>query len=123
MANLQRGNLGPDVQALQQRLNDLGADPRLVVDGVFGARTEAAVIAFQRTHNLVPDGVVGPRTRAALDLPDRDEHTAQTPIPADVETRIRQVMDMLVMSTGSRRTALRGWSEICKLSPECCRIA
>ncbi len=96
MANLQRGNLGPDVQALQQRLNDLGADPRLVVDGVFGARTEAAVIAFQRTHNLVPDGVVGPRTRAALDLPDRDEHTAQTPIPADVETRIRQVMDMLV---------------------------
>ena len=35
--------------------------------GVFDARTEAAVRAFQRDRGLVPDGIVGPRTWAALD--------------------------------------------------------
>ncbi|MBA2734757.1 MAG: peptidoglycan-binding protein, partial [Acidobacteria bacterium] len=33
----------------------------------FGAKTEAAVRAFQRTHRLTPDGIVGPRTWRALD--------------------------------------------------------
>ncbi|MET0340090.1 MAG: N-acetylmuramoyl-L-alanine amidase [Polyangiales bacterium] len=39
-------------------------------DGVFGARTEAAVRALQRAHGLVPDGIVGPKTWRALDALD-----------------------------------------------------
>ncbi|HEY4660918.1 MAG TPA: peptidoglycan-binding domain-containing protein [Candidatus Acidoferrum sp.] len=39
----------------------------VVVDGNFGAKTEAAVRAFQQAHGAVPDGIVGPRTWALLD--------------------------------------------------------
>ena len=35
-------------------------------DGIFGVKTEAAVIAFQKSHNLTPDGIVGAKTWAAL---------------------------------------------------------
>jgi len=36
-------------------------------DGSFGAKTEAAIRAFQRSHGLVPDGIVGPKTWVILD--------------------------------------------------------
>jgi peptidoglycan hydrolase-like protein with peptidoglycan-binding domain len=41
-------------------------DPSLVVDGIFGTQTEAAVKFFQEGANLAPDGCVGPETWAAL---------------------------------------------------------
>jgi len=60
------GDRGPEVVALQQRLNALGS--QLTVDGIFGTGTRAAVMAFQAAHDLDADGVVGNRTRAALGL-------------------------------------------------------
>jgi hypothetical protein len=60
------GDRGPDVLALQRRLNALGAD--LTEDGEFGKGTHAAVMAFQGSNGLRPDGVVGATTRAALGL-------------------------------------------------------
>jgi len=65
MSVLKRDSSGPDVLTLQSTLKQLGFDPQ-GVDGVFGAGTEAAVIAFQRSKGLTPDGVVGPNTIAAL---------------------------------------------------------
>ena len=65
MPVLKRGSSGPDVLSLQSILKQLGFDPN-GVDGVFGAGTEAAVIAFQTSNSLAPDGVVGPSTMAAL---------------------------------------------------------
>ncbi len=56
---LQRGARGVLVEEIQQRVG-------VTVDGIFGARTEAAVRQFQRDNGLVPDGIVGPRTWAAL---------------------------------------------------------
>jgi peptidoglycan hydrolase-like protein with peptidoglycan-binding domain len=38
----------------------------VVVDGVFGAKTDAAVRAFQMDKHLAVDGIVGPETWSAL---------------------------------------------------------
>lgn len=61
------GSRGFDVALVQLQLNLKGTpSPRLVVDGVFGPLTHAAVTAFQRKSCLSPDGVAGPRTHAEL---------------------------------------------------------
>lgn len=59
MLAISRGSKGEAVRTLQERLS-------LAVDGVFGAKTEAAVKAFQSAHGLTPDGIVGPKTWAAI---------------------------------------------------------
>lgn len=61
---LRRGNKGNDVRWLQYALNKHGYG--LVVDGIFGSKTEAAVLHFQSKHNLVQDALVGARTRGEL---------------------------------------------------------
>jgi hypothetical protein len=65
-ALLRRGANGPAVVTLQKELNRHGATPSLVADGDFGAKTLAAVLAFQREAQLVADGIVGTRTWEAL---------------------------------------------------------
>lgn len=63
---LRRGEGDPAViSELQQALSSAGYDPG-PVDGTFGARTEAAVVAFQQANGLSADGVVGPETASAL---------------------------------------------------------
>jgi peptidoglycan hydrolase-like protein with peptidoglycan-binding domain len=52
------------VRSLQYLLNAHGA--RLRVNGRFGARTKAAVVAFQRKHKLSASGVVNAKTWKAL---------------------------------------------------------
>ena len=52
------------VRSLQYLLDAHGA--KLAADGIFGAGTTAAVVAFQRAHHLTADGVVGPQTWDAL---------------------------------------------------------
>ncbi|MCI0714155.1 MAG: peptidoglycan-binding protein [Chloroflexi bacterium] len=63
-STLRMGSRSPEVQTLQQQLNNAGAN--LVVDGIFGPQTRQAVIQFQRAAGLAPDGVVGPQTWASL---------------------------------------------------------
>ena len=53
------GAAGPAVRYLQQRL-------RVHADGVYGPRTQRAVLDFQRSHHLRVDGVVGARTWRTL---------------------------------------------------------
>ena len=54
---LQEGDKLPAVGVLQKLLNRTGA--HLVCDGIFGKRTKAAVVEFQKLRKLVPDGIVG----------------------------------------------------------------
>lgn len=56
---------GEDVAAVQTRLELLGFAPGKP-DGIYGPKTEAAVIAFQANRGIKVDGIVGPDTRAAL---------------------------------------------------------
>jgi hypothetical protein len=91
--HLQRGSSGPSVAALQQRLNEKGANPPLEVDGIFGAKTEAAVKGFQAAHGLEADGIVGPLTRTALGISDPQPEpdgslSDPVPIPADINPGI-----------------------------------
>ena len=65
MPILKLGSSGSDVKNLQQKLKDLGFDPK-GVDGNFGPGTKAAVIAFQKSKGLHADGVAGPQTLSAL---------------------------------------------------------
>ena len=61
------GSRGSEVTQIQQRLQELGYDPG-TADGIFGTRTQQAVLAFQRDYGLTADGVVGEKTLAALGI-------------------------------------------------------
>lgn len=63
---LRRGTSGEDVKVWQGFLASRGHDPG-PIDGVFGAKTEAATKAFQIAAGpgVTPDGVAGPQTFAA----------------------------------------------------------
>ena len=67
MPVLQEGSSGPEVVALQTKLQELGFSPGRL-DGRFGLATRAAVLAFQKSAGLLADGVAGPRTQGALGL-------------------------------------------------------
>ncbi len=57
---------GDDVRAVQAELAKKGFLPKKEVDGIFGAKTRAAVAKFQSKNGLSADGLVGPMTRAKL---------------------------------------------------------
>lgn len=79
-SNLSWGSRGAEVVTLQQTLNTQGYWCGSA-DGIFGPKTYAAVIKFQKVKGLAVDGIVGPQTRAALGLtsssstPSRDGST------------------------------------------------
>lgn len=54
---LQSGMRGESVKWLQYELNRYGY--ALACDGVYGPKTKAAVISYQKARGLVPDGIAG----------------------------------------------------------------
>lgn len=64
-AKLKLGDQGNAVKQLQRALSSLGYTTG-TIDGLFGASTQSALIAFQTAHHLSPDGILGPATHAAL---------------------------------------------------------
>jgi putative chitinase len=61
MSTLRRGDQGPLVTKLQEKL---GVDPI----GKFGPKTEAALIVWQKANGLQADGIAGPFTLAKLGI-------------------------------------------------------
>jgi hypothetical protein len=52
---IKRGSRGKNVERIQRAIS-------ITVDGIFGAKTEAAVKAYQKRHKLAVDGIVGLQT-------------------------------------------------------------
>ena len=63
---LKRGDTGSEVKYLQESLIKLGYNAG-TIDGIFGSKTETAVKLFQKSQGLVVDGIVGNNTWAAID--------------------------------------------------------
>lgn len=85
---LRRGASGVAVERLQRALAAEGFSPG-VADGRFGPGTEAALIAFQRSHGLLPDGIAGPWTWAKI-----DGDGAALPADATDQVTVAMVADM-----------------------------
>jgi len=82
---LDKGDRGDDVRRLQLQLNDSNVEPHIVVDGIFGDATDAAVRDFQTKMGLTVDGKVGPITWMALtgdDDEDEEQDDNQSMAPA-----------------------------------------
>lgn len=62
---LKQGTRGNDIKILQTYLNTHSYDSG-IADGIFGPKTKASVIKFQKANNLKPDGLVGVLTRAKM---------------------------------------------------------
>ena len=62
---LRTGSRGDAVRKLQELLNAKGYTCGSV-DGIFGSKTYAAVLAFQKANGLAADGIVGPLTWGKL---------------------------------------------------------
>lgn len=91
------GCTGDAVKTLQDKLNALGYNSGSV-DGIFGAKTYAAVTAFQKANSLGVDGIVGKLTWAKL--------YDATPV------NVTPVTTQPMLRTGSRGDAVRKLQEL-----------
>lgn len=64
---IRKGDRGEYVRHWQMFLN-LNGYACGSADGIFGAKTEAAVKKWQKDHGLVADGIIGPKTWASLPM-------------------------------------------------------
>ena len=86
---LRRGSRGEDVRLMQEMLLRCGyALPKYGSDGDFGAESEAALKSFQEDNALTIDGVYSARTHAALLAASRedDDETREDEAPQPVGT-------------------------------------
>ena len=61
------GSTGEEVRQIQSKLKSLGFYSGSV-DGIYGARTQSAVKAFQKSCGITADGIAGPTTLLYLGL-------------------------------------------------------
>ena len=61
---LRRGCEGDEVRALQAQL--VGYGYPIVADGIYGAKTENAVMCYQEDNGLIADGIAGHDTRTHM---------------------------------------------------------
>jgi peptidoglycan hydrolase-like protein with peptidoglycan-binding domain len=99
-----------NVAAVQSRLNVLGANPQLAVDGISGPKTLAAIKAFQAANGIEPDGIVGPITQAALNAGGKVP-TTPTPTPVQPAVNYLQQIAPTSLSDNTIHTTQETWAE------------
>jgi peptidoglycan hydrolase-like protein with peptidoglycan-binding domain len=109
---LKQGDRSGAVKQLQQRLAELGYRPG-EADGVFGAETASAVMAFEKHEGLGRDGVAGPQVQSRMESPQGKgpRSGGSTPrVEVDLDRQIAFVVEaggkvtILNVSTGSGET-------------------
>lgn len=89
-ATVSLGDTGETVLCAQRALRRT-PNLALAIDGVFGPRTQDAVVTFQTSNGLVADGIVGPVTWEALPegcaMPQLAEGSTGDPV-ASLQTRL-----------------------------------
>ena len=92
---LKQGAKGSEVKELQQQLIKLGYLTGKA-DGTFGAKTYAALVAFQKANKLTADGIAGVKTlkklqsSGAVAAKSDEKETAAAETPTKVETAATQ---------------------------------
>ncbi len=94
-APLRLGSTGPRVTQLQESLTALGYRPG-PPDGVFGAATASAVLAFQKREGLTRDGVAGPQLLQSLAAPHGAGPRSGLPTPR-IEVDIARQIAFVVL--------------------------
>ncbi len=101
LPTLKKGSKGESVEQMQRALHEMGYHVGSR-DGVFGAKTEAALRAFQTDHGLPVDAICGPTTWAAIlqaqeGYPNEQE---PSPPPGDAEPTPDMAALMAAVDTG-----------------------
>jgi peptidoglycan hydrolase-like protein with peptidoglycan-binding domain len=96
---LKKGSTDPAVRDLQAALTTLGFDPG-AVDGVFGAKTESAVKAFQQSREITVDGVVGRVTWINIDEADQSHPVLRVGSTGLPVRRLQSRMSAVGFDTG-----------------------
>jgi len=96
---LKKGSNDPAVRDLQEALKALGHDPG-PIDGVFGAKTESAVKAFQEAREIPADGVVGRVTWINIDEADQSHPVLKTGSAGLPVRRLQSRMSAVGYNTG-----------------------
>lgn len=87
MKTLRKGDRGPEVRKLQEKL--IAAGYHLKPDDFFWDKTDKAVRAFQRSKGMLPDGIAGPKTLGELGVTDETSITlTASRLLADLYTAI-----------------------------------
>ena len=77
METMKRGSRGDDVREVQEMLVSMGYLEEGGADGIFGPKTEGAVLAYQQENALDATGMVGEATLNALKNSDASADAAQ----------------------------------------------
>ena len=96
---LKIGSTDPAVRDLQAALKALALDPG-PVDGVFGARTESAVRAFQQRQGIAVDGIVGRVSWINIDEADQSEPVLRAGSSGLPVRRLQSRMSAVGFDTG-----------------------
>jgi len=88
---LKKGSRGDSVLLLQQMLCKLGYDCG-AQNGIFDAKTQAEVKAFQKDYKLAVDGVVGPKTWNALYAETVDDYKEEDTPQEEVADKLYTVI-------------------------------
>ena len=105
------GDTGEDVRELQEWLVKLGYNVGSKgPDGDFGSKTYAAVIDFQRKHDLDDDGIVGPLTKKAIkEAVDKMDKNVIVPDEKELELEVGMEVALVNGATFTNGKSIASW--------------